>query len=92
MRSIIAPRRLLLLVAIAGLASSCVNGVDEGGAMGMFLTGKHGDEEAVHAVCGSGATTAGIDVSSWQGSINWATVAKAWSSVIEQSFAEGPRP
>jgi uncharacterized protein (TIGR03382 family) len=34
-------------------------------------------EQAVHNVCPAGATTFGIDVSSWQGSINWSSVAGA---------------
>ena len=31
-------------------------------------------EQAVHSVCGSGTTTFGIDVSSWQSAINWSSV------------------
>ena len=34
-------------------------------------------EQAVHNVCPGGATTFGIDVSKWQGNINWGAVAGA---------------
>jgi MYXO-CTERM domain-containing protein len=44
--------------------------------MGALLVDEPGSaQQAIHAVCPRGATTFGIDVSKWQGSINWSAVA-----------------
>jgi GH25 family lysozyme M1 (1,4-beta-N-acetylmuramidase) len=63
------PLRLLFLAAAVSLAG-CGAPPPDGEPLG---TG----EWPVHTVCGqSGSTVRGIDVSKWQGSINWPAVAK----------------
>lgn len=68
-------RSLSVLLAAALFLSACER--DEGGAAGAGAV--PGDWEtrglAVHTVCGPAVTTRGIDVSTWQGTINWDQVA-----------------
>lgn len=69
---------LAMSAAFAVGAPGCRLVEDGDRAMGSGLL--HADqpsgaEQAVHAVCGSGSTVKGIDVSKWQGTINWSSVA-----------------
>ena len=58
--------------------AACGHDVDEGATMGALLDAPaNDDEQAVHAVCGAGATVFGVDVSSWQDTINWGSVKSA---------------
>ncbi len=65
---------LLLLAAIPLGLFGCVNEVgDEGGFMGAGFVGST-DEEAMTAKCAGGSTVKGIDVSYYQGAIDWGRV------------------
>jgi GH25 family lysozyme M1 (1,4-beta-N-acetylmuramidase) len=72
-------RCALALAPVIVVAAACGDEFDVGedavmGA-GITLSSPSSDEQAVHAVCGSGSTVKGIDVSKWQGTINWSAVA-----------------
>ncbi len=67
-------RRLLALTPAFALAA-CADG---GMTMGALLAGAPGQEEqAVHQVCPAGETTFGVDVSKYQGDIDWNAAAGA---------------
>ncbi|MDP2340940.1 MAG: GH25 family lysozyme [Deltaproteobacteria bacterium] len=64
------------LVLVAALALAACN--DRDLAAGSLLTTSDPQaEQAIHAVCPAGETTYGIDVSYYQGNIDWAQVAGA---------------
>jgi lysozyme len=74
------------LSVLAILLSACGAELDDDSVAGDNLQGEHGDEdedlpegEGVPRarVCADGATTKGIDVSKWQGTIDWQKVANA---------------
>ena len=66
--------RTPLLASIAALALTACN--DRDLAAGALMTSSSGErEQAIHAVCPAGETTYGIDVSYYQGNIDWAAVA-----------------
>ena len=46
-------------------------------AAGSLLVGEGSVQQAIHSVCPAGQTTYGIDVSYYQGNIDWAAVAGA---------------
>src|ERR1043166_9121841 len=58
------------VIAFAG----CVNDVDEGGVMNAGVVLSSDDEQALTSKCAAGSTVKGIDVSYYQGSINWGAV------------------
>ena len=65
--------RSLLATALCCLAA-CAPDADL--TAGAFLAdAPSGAEQAIHQVCPDGDTLYGIDVSKWQGTINWASVA-----------------
>src|SRR3954463_1766981 len=66
-------RHILISAFAVTTIASCVNDVDEGNVMSAGdVTGL--DEEAMTAKCAAGPTVRGIDVSAYQGSINWGRV------------------
>src|SRR3954471_1810759 len=66
-------RHILISAFALTTIASCVNDVDEGNVMSAGeVTGV--DEEAMTAKCAAGPTVRGIDVSAYQGSINWGRV------------------
>ncbi len=72
--------RLALLALLTGSFALTACGDEEPGDGVMGHAGFDFDvpgdaEQAVHAVCGAGPTVKGIDVSKWQGTIDWARVA-----------------
>jgi GH25 family lysozyme M1 (1,4-beta-N-acetylmuramidase) len=70
-------RQLAFLTAL-GVTNGCSFAVDDGGAvMGEFLrlAAPTSRTAAVREVCGRGPTVFGIDVSKWQGDIDWQAAA-----------------
>ena len=57
------------------MVSACAGGGDA--TMGSYLSLEYDDaiEQAVHKTCGTNSTFRGIDVSKWQGDVDWAKVA-----------------
>lgn len=76
---------LLLAIASASATSACMVGTDEleedavaGQGLGDDDLEGTGDDGSIAArICPASVTTKGIDVSKWQGSINWARVKNA---------------
>ncbi len=75
--------RNVLLVSLLAIASGCAGEVPDDAPAGSNLSDDaSGDEETGDPnlrarVCASGETTKGIDVSKWQGAINWPKVKAA---------------
>ena len=67
------PMRLLLAAALLALVACAP---ERDATLGSLLAAEPGGAtQAIHEVCPDGATTYGIDVSKWQGNINWGSVA-----------------
>ena len=68
----------LFLIAVSGCGADLD---DEDNGAGDNLSGEHDDAEVEGTprarVCADGATTKGIDVSKWQGTIDWGKVKTA---------------
>ncbi len=64
------PWKRLAILCLLAAASGCGPSGDNGEPVGA-------SDWAVHTVCGSGNTVKGIDVSSWQSTIDWSGVAQS---------------
>ncbi|MHB1843918.1 MAG: GH25 family lysozyme [Deltaproteobacteria bacterium] len=77
-------QRGLLWGALALLASSC--GPENPAHPGIISTGS---EDQALTVCAAGATVQGIDVSSYQGAVNWSAVASSGRKFAFAKATEG---
>lgn len=77
-RSQSVPPLLLRLAAVVAIAAgaACTNDVVDGSAMGFELNQAGEDDQALQSVCAPNERLRGIDVSVFQGSINWSRVAQ----------------
>ena len=66
--------RSVVLVGLCTSFAACTTEFDPGSAMGAELVHQEANEEALTTTCAPGATVKGIDVSLFQGTVDWSAV------------------
>ena len=67
--SLLPCRTVIVVIASVAIGAGCAP--DQDLAMGSLFDSPGDDDEQQAQTCGAGPTVKGIDVSKWQGTINW---------------------